>query len=397
MKDRLEPKAVAGKDSEDVVTTSSKSPAAKSANPASKQDSSEESSDAELRTGDSKQSPTAGRKSAATNITASAAASPGMSAKASPVAESSSSLGNIGSSNRGRSQSSTKSTADSIQPEEPAGETAKAVAATSHAAKKRPRSVDEEDGKGDNRKARSTIADDMDASKTGDEKEKDATEKAPALKHGRLSFTLNKALQPELVCELCMGYFRDPTRITSCLHVFCKSCLLLALERAGHQCPTCQLYLGRLVDTNEAPFKPDRLLQHVMDKILFPEIAIADEKAEADFYAGLDIQLKKEFRGKRGSDQPAGAPKTQDRSVSFHLAPGPGRTALQRPFLETTPLITVSHLKKHLQQQEDQQNVNELSCAGTNLGNEWSVDFIRRTIWNRKSAGEGNLLTIEYR
>jgi hypothetical protein len=41
--------------------------------------------------------------------------------------------------------------------------------------------------------------------------------------------------------------------------------------------------------------------------------------------------------------------------------------------------------------------VNELSCAGTNLGNEWSVDFIRRTIWNRKSAGEGNLLTIEYR
>jgi uncharacterized protein (DUF3084 family) len=134
-----------------------------------------------------------------------------------------------------------------------------------------------------------------------------------------------------------------------------------------------------------------------MDKILFPEIAIADEKAEADFYTSLDVQLKAEFRGKRGSDQPTGVPKTQDRSVSFHLVPGPGRTALQRPFLETTPLITVSHLKKYLQQQGGQPNVNELSCAGTNLGNEWSIDFIRRTIWNRKSTGEGNLLTIEYR
>lgn len=39
----------------------------------------------------------------------------------------------------------------------------------------------------------------------------------PALKQGKLEFTLNGALQSQLICELCMGYFREPYRITTCL------------------------------------------------------------------------------------------------------------------------------------------------------------------------------------
>ena len=39
----------------------------------------------------------------------------------------------------------------------------------------------------------------------------------PAIKLGRLEFNLNAPLQSQLICELCMGYFREPYRITTCL------------------------------------------------------------------------------------------------------------------------------------------------------------------------------------
>lgn len=204
-------------------------------------------------------------------------------------------------------------------------------------------------------------------------------------------------LQSQLICELCMGYFREPYRITHCLHTFCKSCLLLAFERAGNVCPVCKAYLGRLADSNEMPFKPDRLLQHLMDKVLFPELAAADEEAEVEFYTSLGIQRKVEFRDQKAKkDSSKSSASEKSRNVSFQLVPGPGKSPTRRPFLETESSLTISQLKRYLQQQE-QKSVSEVYCLGTVLGNEWSIDFVRKTIWNRRSGGEEKLLSLEYR
>ena len=191
---------------------------------------------------------------------------------------------------------------------------------------------------------------------------------------------------------------------------------MLALERAGHQCPSCQTYLGRLANSNEIPFKPDRLLHDLMDKVLFPELAKAEEEAEADFYASLGIQKKAEYRDakkkKEPSDEAANAEKMK--FVSFQLVPASttvagtttpstdnngtatGKSTLARPFLETESCLTVAQLKKYLQQQE-QKTVTDLYCLGTVLGNEWSMDFVLKTIWKRRYVNEDKLLSIEYR
>lgn len=189
--------------------------------------------------------------------------------------------------------------------------------------------------------------------------------------------------------------------------------MLLALERAGHQCPSCQVYLGRLANSNEIPFKPDRLLHDLMDKVLFPELAAADDEAEADFYASLGIRKKAEFRDVKKKDGTTddtvnNTPKA--RFISFQLVPTSGTFSgnpatpslsslaapLQRPFLETESSLSVSQLKKYLQQQE-RKSVTDLFCLGTVLGNEWSIDFVWKTIWKRRYVSEDRLLSLEYR
>ena len=139
-----------------------------------------------------------------------------------------------------------------------------------------------------------------------------------------------------------------------------------------------------------------------MDKVLFPELAKADEEAEAEFYASLGIQKKAEFREPTttATTEAHTETKTADESrfISFQVVPCAGTSsALQRPFLETESTLTISQLRKYLQEQE-QKTVSELYCLGTVLGNEWSIDFVFKTIWNRKcSTSEENMLSIEYR
>lgn len=184
---------------------------------------------------------------------------------------------------------------------------------------------------------------------------------------------------------------------------------MLALERAGHQCPSCQTYLGRLANSNEIPFKPDRLLHDLMDKVLFPELAKADEDAEADFYRSVGIQKKaeyREFKKKEPTDE-SGSNAEKTRMIPFQLVPASTTSTaasssassvgiLQRPFLETESSLTVAQLKKYLQQQEEK-TVTDLYCLGTVLGNEWSIDFVLKTIWKRRYVSEDKLLSLEYR
>jgi hypothetical protein len=242
----------------------------------------------------------------------------------------------------------------------------------------------------------------------------------PALKDGHLEFTLNSALQSQFVCDLCLGYLREPYRITTCLHVFCKSCLLLSIDRAGHNCPTCNGYLGRLAKEEEITFQPDRLLHHLMDNVLFPHVAQADDQAEAEFYASLGIPPKSQYRKQlnenvedydaeevEGADDDNDVDKEDNssRMISFQLAPSvvhPSSCSqtmtnpLQRPFLETESALTIAVLKKYLQEHE-KVTISEMYCLGTVLGNEWSIDFVDKTLWRKKFPQKRRLqLVLEY-
>ena len=147
-----------------------------------------------------------------------------------------------------------------------------------------------------------------------------------------------------------------------------------------------------------------------MDKVLFPELAEADEDAEADFYRSVGIQKKAEYREskKKEPTDESGSNAEKTRFVSFQLVPASITSTaasssassvvgiLQRPFLETESSLTVAQLKKYLQQ-EEQKTVTDLYCLGTVLGNEWSIDFVLKTIWKRRYVSEDKLLSLEYR
>ncbi len=80
-------------------------------------------------------------------------------------------------------------------------------------------------------------------------------------------------LNEHLTCALCMGYFRDATTVTECLHTFCKVCIVghfrsLAAQNFLPSCPVCEICDVGLA----SKLKSDKILQTLVDKV-FPEFA----------------------------------------------------------------------------------------------------------------------------
>ena len=80
-------------------------------------------------------------------------------------------------------------------------------------------------------------------------------------------------LNEHLTCALCMGYFRDATTVTECLHTFCKACITahfrsLAAQNFLPSCPVCEICDVGLA----SKLKSDKILQTLVDKV-FPEFA----------------------------------------------------------------------------------------------------------------------------
>ena len=92
---------------------------------------------------------------------------------------------------------------------------------------------------------------------------------------------------------MCNGIFREPYTVhkdySKCFHTFCKSCLHKRLSNNEYNCPVCDTYLG--TDPAKAAL-PDRTLQTIIDKVLFPDMAAKDDEAEELFYQKRGISKK---------------------------------------------------------------------------------------------------------
>lgn len=106
-------------------------------------------------------------------------------------------------------------------------------------------------------------------------------------------------IRDQVICRLCEGLYREPYTTIKCFHTFCKSCLATALHsskytsrsEAFNACPQCRLYLGRSADPASVAL-PDRTLETLIDKILFPQLAAQDRDAERAHYRRLGIERK---------------------------------------------------------------------------------------------------------
>ena len=230
---------------------------------------------------------------------------------------------------------------------------------------------------------------------------------------GVLTFQAEK-VNPHLVCKLCTGYFREPFTIVECMHKFCKSCIVVALESGIRNCPTCGVSLGP--DPRKGILF-DRTMHEIVNKI-FPQIEKKDEENEREFYCNRNIKKKAKFRNSDVSakkrDRDDGC---YDRSrtrmlfsaedfTNVNLAPhsilssesSSHMPRLQKPCLKVPGKIKVIQIKKFLVMKLPECEVKDTSsievlCNGAPVGDELSIIFINRTNWD-KSLGD---LTLTYR
>lgn len=273
--------------------------------------------------------------------------------------------------------------------------------------------------------------------------------------NGMIEFDV-EPIRSQVVCCLCEGLYREPYTTIKCFHTFCKSCIATALHSSWNttnynRCPRCDTYFGGQ-DVLSSIALPDRTLETLIDKVLFPDLAEADKHTEREFYRkrGIarressvlvtDIQSlerqpnqqpkKRRLNNTSTEDDKAIFQLVPDRSVAesnvsnnaksnvvWHTAPPP----LDLPFLQTQGSIRIGQLKKYLTKKlnlvnnqklspsrsADSQNSGisqpnklrnddtelEILCNSVPLGNELSVTFVSRTVWMDPT----NELTLKYR
>ena len=228
-----------------------------------------------------------------------------------------------------------------------------------------------------------------------------------------------------IICSLCDGLYREPYTTLKCFHTFCKSCLVTAIKSTYNTpeyncCPTCAIYFGRDdVLTNVA--LPDRILETIIDKVIFPDIASQDYANECEFYAQRGIERKDATTEqslssaaplanlvpvKKDRTDPMNDPKD---TVSFLLLPKklinsakPTPPPLKFPRLTTSVQLRVEQIKKLLLMKlssaatetktVETRDDFAVYCNGCLLEEELTLRFISYAIWKDPNS----TLTLEY-
>jgi len=182
----------------------------------------------------------------------------------------------------------------------------------------------------------------------------------------------------------------------------------LEMKEAHYSCPECQEYLGN--DWRKHAL-PDPALQHLMDKVLFRDMAAKDEEEETLFNESRGIKRKLEKPREENTATthsmhqarivkteqimlvPAAAEVAKSSDLSEQSPP-----ALDKPFLEVPGNIRVGQLKKYLAMKIPPPSLlGRVFCNEALLGNEWTVEFIKRTMWMPEASDESPVLTLHYR
>jgi hypothetical protein len=139
-----------------------------------------------------------------------------------------------------------------------------------------------------------------------------------------------------------------------------------------------------------------------VDKVLFPDIKVADDKFEAEFYEKKGIKMKAEYLALIYKKHLRDAtPDTTsyiakeyhhhqetalDDEVDFCMTPCQDTTEHKMPrmqydLLSTSGRIKILNLKRFLKARLGIDADIEMTCNGQLVGNELSLNFIQRTIW----------------
>jgi len=215
------------------------------------------------------------------------------------------------------------------------------------------------------------------------------------------------ALNENITCKICRGYFVDPTTVTECLHTFCKSCIVKHLEEAN-TCPECGEVIHQSHPLDYIAF--DRTMQDLVLKIV-PSLEKCEYDRERSFYAerGLPCpkdQMAEESEDKKREEEEQRTPDANtnmdfhrfDEQVSLELerkdaeeedkASNSGRVHLKRRFIRCSSLATVTHLKKFIAKKllstTNRYKDIEILCNDEMLYKDHTLKFVYVTRWRTK-------------
>uniref|UniRef100_A0AAV1TDC5 RING-type domain-containing protein n=1 Tax=Peronospora matthiolae TaxID=2874970 RepID=A0AAV1TDC5_9STRA len=210
-------------------------------------------------------------------------------------------------------------------------------------------------------------------------------------------------INPFFICKLCHGYFRDPYTAKECLHTFCHGCVRgFYLHTPSSSCPTCGVNLGAKPWTQ---FIPDPALKELSEKYL-PDYRAKEEAEEQEFYAKFGIKRKEpdaphdDQQCTSKSRRPLG--QSPGHMIPFELRPQRGPdvplflllSELKAPCMNTQSSFKVMYLRKYLAKKVNVLKPEEIEilCKGNVVGPEYSLEFVRRTLWKEDSK-----MILEYR
>jgi len=246
-------------------------------------------------------------------------------------------------------------------------------------------------------------------------------------------------LNNHIICSLCNGYLRDAHTIVECLHTFCKICLFNFFQKleeehgleVRYSCPRCHLRLeGTDPFRNRVRF--DRTLQNIVDKIL-PSFCERDEQLKKDLYGplykrsvsdvGLGINIPKMLRqsatdsgftsARKGDEATTHNSAVVDMrnvvdrqkefgnaTMAIELIPDkkdPAASSLEKPLICTSSKVAVKVIKKFLVQKLRLPSSAEveLLCRGELLGNDHSLEFVKKTRWVVAASKSSRLASSE--
>lgn len=220
-------------------------------------------------------------------------------------------------------------------------------------------------------------------------------------KGGRVKLT---DVNRQLICVLCLGYLVDATSIVECLHSFCRSCIVLHLDK-NNFCPICREDIQ-----NSKVLKPDKALQDIVYKLV-PGLYHSEMKRRQEFYQKhphRDMHLQPECRGvsvdrivytadelislsleyyDKVCEQEMWKNVTDDKGLQYKVRTDkPQRCIVRKRYLKCPAAVRMSHLKKFIRLKYNLKPWDkvELLYRRESLPEEYSImDIAYIYTWNR--------------
>lgn len=264
---------------------------------------------------------------------------------------------------------------------------------------------EEGDGDGEDKKGKEEEEDeDESAPKAVAQSKADVDDSERPRLEGRNIVFKARIVNEFLVCTLCMGYFREATTTSECLHTFCKSCIYKYFQSSSI-CPRCETNLG---PNPMERIRFDRTLTEIVNK-LFPQVIAKDLEREKEFYLARGLHLSTPTERQRAAEagpnkRAKTAATTAGKLVALRLIPDTsseddteGLKPLERSYITTREpqSLSVLHLKKLLKTKLELSSTTllEIVYKGEIMANEYTIEYVLKS---RGGAG-GEPPELKYR